>query len=181
MYKIDKHGFGAFIAALRKEKGYTQKDLAAKLFISDKAVSKWETGISIPDVALLIPLAEILDVTVTELLKCQRLEKEVSMDCVQVEDLVKTVISYPEDVSQKNALSINRISSGSACSAALPVLKWHLWFTAVIRPLSSANACKSFWYSVPCLACTLCCLPKSGSPATMTKTKSVLFLTAHSA
>lgn len=53
MYKLDKENFGAFVAALRKEKGYTQKELAEKLYVSDKAVSKW-AGISVPDVALLV-------------------------------------------------------------------------------------------------------------------------------
>ena len=57
MYEIDKQKFGAFVASLRKEKGLTQKELAQQLFISDKAVSKWETGVSIPDTALLIPIA----------------------------------------------------------------------------------------------------------------------------
>ena len=46
MYQIDREKFGKFIAALRREKGMTQKELAEKLFISDKAVSKWETGVS---------------------------------------------------------------------------------------------------------------------------------------
>lgn len=46
MYDIDKQRFGAFIASLRKERGMTQKQLAQQLFISDKAVSKWETGVS---------------------------------------------------------------------------------------------------------------------------------------
>lgn len=46
MFEIDKRKFGAFIAELRKERGMTQKELAEKLFISDKAVSKWETGVS---------------------------------------------------------------------------------------------------------------------------------------
>lgn len=46
MFQIDKQKFGAFIAALRKEKGFTQRELAEQLFISDKAVSKWETGVS---------------------------------------------------------------------------------------------------------------------------------------
>lgn len=46
MFNIDKQEFGAFIAMLRKEKGITQKELAEQLFISDKAVSKWETGVS---------------------------------------------------------------------------------------------------------------------------------------
>ena len=70
MFEIDKQQFGAFIATLRKEKGYTQKDLAQQLFISDKAVSKWETAASIPDTALLIPLADLLGISVTELLMC---------------------------------------------------------------------------------------------------------------
>lgn len=47
MYTIDKKQFGFFVARLRKEKGYTQKELAAQLFVSDKAVSKWETGVSL--------------------------------------------------------------------------------------------------------------------------------------
>ena len=76
MYAIDKKQFGAFVSELRKEKGYTQKELAGRLFVSDKAVSKWETGSSIPDTALLIPLAEQLGVTVTELLLCHRSETE---------------------------------------------------------------------------------------------------------
>lgn len=68
MYEIDKNTFGEFLAARRKEKGYTQKELAARLFISDKAVSKWERGLSMPDISLLMPLADLLDVTVMELL-----------------------------------------------------------------------------------------------------------------
>lgn len=44
MQEINKQKFGAFIAMLRKEKGLTQKQLAERLFLSDKAVSKWETG-----------------------------------------------------------------------------------------------------------------------------------------
>ena len=53
MFEIDKQKFGTFIAELRKEKGMTQRELAEKLFISDKAVTKWETAQSIPDITLL--------------------------------------------------------------------------------------------------------------------------------
>lgn len=89
MFEIDKVKFGAFVARLRKEKGMTQKELAERLFISDKAVSKWETGVSIPDVTLLIPLAELLGVTVTELLECRPMEVQ-----QPVEELVKKAVSY---------------------------------------------------------------------------------------
>ena len=46
MYEIDREKFGAFVSALRKEKGMTQRELAQQLYISDKAVSKWERGVS---------------------------------------------------------------------------------------------------------------------------------------
>lgn len=97
MFEIDKQKFGAFVAELRKEKGFTQKELAQRLFISDKAVSKWETAASIPDTALLIPLAELLGVSVTELLMCERIKGNNALDAGQVEGIVKTAISYTGD------------------------------------------------------------------------------------
>lgn len=92
MYDMDKQAFGAFVAQLRKEKGWTQRELADQLHITDKAVSKWETGSSIPDTALLIPLAGLLGVTVTELLLCKRQETPIAPEAV--EDVVKTAIHY---------------------------------------------------------------------------------------
>lgn len=99
MFEIDKKKFGTFIADLRKEKGFTQKELAQKLFISDKAVSKWETAVSIPDTALLVPLADLLGVSVTELLMCQRVEQNDPLEVSQVETVVQTAISYSEGSS----------------------------------------------------------------------------------
>ena len=96
MYEIDKKKFGAFVATLRKERGYTQRELAERLFLSDKAVSKWETGASIPDTSMLVPLAELLEVSVTELLLCQRVREEEPMDTEQVEDVVKAAVRYGE-------------------------------------------------------------------------------------
>lgn len=97
MFEIDRAKFGAFIAELRKEKGITQKELAEKLAISDKAISKWETGNSIPDVTILIPLAEELGVSVTELLECRRIEQAENMDTTQTDVLVKKVIELSEE------------------------------------------------------------------------------------
>lgn len=96
MFAIDKEKFGAFVAQLRKEKRLTQREVAERLYVSDKAVSKWETGASIPDTALLIPLAELLGVTVTELLLCRRQASQQPMDARAVEDVVKTAITYSE-------------------------------------------------------------------------------------
>ena len=67
---------GEFISNLRKELGYSQRDLAEKINITDKAVSKWETGRSAPDVSMLLPLSEVLGVSVTEILKGERICQE---------------------------------------------------------------------------------------------------------
>ena len=101
MFEIDKAKFGAFVAQLRKEKGLMQKELAEQLYVSDKVVSKWERGLSIPDVAILVPLAEILGVTVTELLECRRLPKDEPMDSRQTEEIVKKVIGLSEEEQRK--------------------------------------------------------------------------------
>ena len=65
---MDQKKTGAFIAQMRKEKGFTQAELADALLISDKTVSKWETGKGLPEVSLMLPLCETLGISVNELL-----------------------------------------------------------------------------------------------------------------
>ena len=101
MFEIDKKKLGSFIAELRKENGYTQKELAERLFLSDKAISKWETGVSIPDTTMLIPLADLLGVTVTELLACEKLEANTTLDAGKVENILKATITYSDEEQQK--------------------------------------------------------------------------------
>ena len=64
--------FGNFLYELRKEKGMTQQELADKLLVTNRAVSKWETGETFPETAQLVPLAGIFGVTVDELLRGER-------------------------------------------------------------------------------------------------------------
>ena len=66
---MDKTSLGSTIAALRKERGMTQLDLARQLGITDKAVSKWERGLSCPDLYTFPRLAEILGASVEELMQ----------------------------------------------------------------------------------------------------------------
>ena len=88
MHEIDNEQFGQFLLQLRREKELTQRELAERLYVSDKAVSKWERGLSLPDIALLQPLAGELGVTVTELLSGQRLPRDQSLPMRDVETLV---------------------------------------------------------------------------------------------
>lgn len=65
---MDRYVTGAMIRRLREARGMTQPELAQKLFVSDKTVSKWETGRGLPDITLLEPLADALSVSVIELM-----------------------------------------------------------------------------------------------------------------
>lgn len=73
---MTKEQLGAFIAENRRDRGLTQRDLAERLHITDKAVSKWERGLSYPDVTLLEPLAEVFGLGVEELVACRRAEEK---------------------------------------------------------------------------------------------------------
>ena len=70
---MNKYVTGAVIRRLREDKKMTQEELAAKLFVSSKAISKWETGAGFPDISLLEPLARALDISVIELLNGEKI------------------------------------------------------------------------------------------------------------
>lgn len=65
---MDAKKTGKFISTNRKKQGLSQKELAEQLHISDKAISKWERGLSFPDISMLIPLSEILNISLYDLL-----------------------------------------------------------------------------------------------------------------
>ena len=73
---MKKETFGNMVAVLRKEKGMTQLDLAEKMGVTDKAVSKWERDLSFPDISSIPKLAEILGVSVDELMQVKAESKE---------------------------------------------------------------------------------------------------------
>ena len=73
---MDQVRSGRFIAEERKKKGYTQRQLAEKLNISDKTISKWECGNGFPEVSLLLPLCDELGITVNDLLSGEIVPRE---------------------------------------------------------------------------------------------------------
>ena len=72
---MDQIKIGKFIAEERKAKKYTQRELADKLSISDKTISKWERGNGFPEVSLLLPLCNELEITVNELISGEKLQE----------------------------------------------------------------------------------------------------------
>lgn len=87
---MNQEQIGKFIAQLRKGKKMTQIDLASKLGITDRAISKWENGRGMPDLSLLMPLCEILDVSINELLSGVRLDNKNYQEKLE-ENIINTI------------------------------------------------------------------------------------------
>ena len=73
---MNQEKIGKFIANLRKEKNMTQQDLAKKLGVTDRAISKWENGRGLPDYSLLQDLCDTLSISINELFSGEKISKE---------------------------------------------------------------------------------------------------------
>ena len=95
---MDQEKIGKFIAKCRKEKDITQQELAEKLGITDKAISKWENGRCLPDISFLEPLAKELNVSINELIKGDRIEK-------------KNIVKEADDNLKKSLIEVKKSKS----------------------------------------------------------------------
>lgn len=87
---MDTKKIGAFIAFNRKKKGYTQEQLAEKLGVTNKTISRWENGHYMPDLSLLEPLSKELDITLNELLAGEEIVKEETLEYSE-QNLIQTI------------------------------------------------------------------------------------------
>ena len=101
---MDNITTGSFIKQLRKEKDMTQKQLADLLHITDRAVSKWERGVCAPDISLLEPLAEILEVSIVELIRGERAERPEELEPTLEDGLVLVERLREEGLSLRDAV-----------------------------------------------------------------------------
>ena len=109
---------GAFISERRKAKGWTQSQLAEKLEITDKAISKWETGRSMPDLSLFMPLCTLLDVTLNELFagECITEEKLKEKADEVLMDVITNWLGHDKweakecDTATQNVLEVENVS-----------------------------------------------------------------------
>ena len=98
---MDAMKFGSFVARARKDKNMTQAELAAKIKVTDKAVSRWERGLGFPDINTLEPLAEALGVSVLELMKSEKIETE----DIQCEDAALILKDTIQEASSQRLLN----------------------------------------------------------------------------
>lgn len=100
---------GEFIKNKRKERNLTQNELAKRINVTDKAISKWERGLGCPDVSLLEVLSKELDVSILELLQGREIENEV-IKVTEADDYIKSTINISNDLTKNKIKNIfNRI------------------------------------------------------------------------
>lgn len=102
---MDKESFGRFVAERRREKNLTQKELADRLVVSDKAVSKWERGLSFPDITLLEPMASVLEVSITELMEGRRIDMKEQFNASEMEEAVQKTMELNREESERESRS----------------------------------------------------------------------------
>lgn len=83
---MDTRDFGAFLSRMRKSQGLTQAGLAEQLHVTDKAVSRWERGIGLPDINTLEPLADALGLSLSDLMHCHDPEQDRETTAAPLED-----------------------------------------------------------------------------------------------
>ena len=104
---MDQIKIGNFISTMRKEQGLTQRQLADKLLISDKTVSKWECGKGMPEVSLMLPLCDALGINLNELFSGEKL----------------TDADYKKK-AEENIMNLVKEKSESKKKIILSVIKW---------------------------------------------------------
>ena len=128
---MDQKKIGRFIAELRKEKGLTQAQLAEKFGISNRAVSKWENGKSLPDASIMINLCNSLGITVNELLNGERISMEDYKE--KAEDAMTNMVK----ISQKEKRAMMKdIRNRGFFTIALGMI---LWIAAIYASRVLAN------------------------------------------
>ena len=104
---MDQKKVGGFLKELRKEKGITQEMLAEQLNVSGRTVSRWETGSNMPDISLLIELAEIYDVSIPEMVNGERKSENMNEE---VKEVAQTLSTYATAEKENLTIEIRKQS-----------------------------------------------------------------------
>ena len=144
---MDQKKIGSFLRELRKNEGLTQEQVAEKLGISSRTISRWETGAYMPDISMLVGIAEMYDVDVREIIDGER--KEENMDS-EVKEVAEKMADY--STMEKNnmlkwfkmmgigtmiislCLIILNFVRPFAMRDLMPSLEWRMIFANLISP-----------------------------------------------
>lgn len=113
---MDQIKIGAFLKVLRKEKNLTQEQLAEQLGVSGRTVSRWETGNNMPDISLLVEIAEFYEVTIPELINGERKSETMNEN---EKEVATTMADYATEEKSEILKSIRTQSLFGVCAIAV--------------------------------------------------------------
>lgn len=102
---MNQEKIGKFISILRKDKNLTQTELAEKMGVTDKSISRWEHGMTMPDISMLSSLASILDVSIQELLNGRKMTKE---ELLELKGTIENLVEYESNQQIKKDIKTNK-------------------------------------------------------------------------
>ncbi len=126
---MEKKTIGAFLAALRKANGYTQQEVADKLGVSNKTVSKWERDEGCPEIMILPAIAELYDVSVDEILRGERITKEEVTKTVKTQERTKYI--FEKTVLRFKNLSFAALSVGALAAVLSYTVEFFVYYTHI--------------------------------------------------
>ena len=127
---MEKNKIGNYIASKRKEKGLTQLELGNKLSVTDKAISKWERGLGLPDVAILTELAKALDTSVSNILNGEDNTKDINID--------DKLESIRKEINSKNKKRITLIVIIALISISVIVISIYYVIASIFKHSSKS-------------------------------------------
>ena len=107
--RMDQIKIGGFLKDLRKEKGITQEQLAEKLGVSGRTISRWETGNNMPDISLLVEIAEFFDVSIPEIIKGERKSEDMKEETKEVAETMSDYARAEKEQLLKNIRNMSII------------------------------------------------------------------------
>ena len=137
---MKQQDIGRFIAEKRRARNLTQEQLAELLGVSNKTVSKWETGKSMPDYSIVESLCKELNITISELIAAK--EKESESTPVYTEEQVALLLYKAQQMENKNRISISKpinkgVTIGSVLAMIISYTTWKSVGWAIIHGLMS--------------------------------------------
>ena len=132
---MEQKKIGLLLKELRKEKGLTQEELAEKFFVSSRSVSRWETGATLPDLSILVELADFYNIDIREIINGER--KKQDMNSEEKETLMKVV----EYADEEKAKVKKRMADNCAGAGILLTFSTVLYLTKGFNGAIEARPC----------------------------------------
>ena len=110
---MDQKKIGSFLKELRKEKGITQEQFAEVLSVSGRTVSRWETGSNMPDISLLINIAEYFDVSIPEIINGERKSENMNEEVREVAETLSDYANTEKETIIKNIRMHSILGTGA--------------------------------------------------------------------